>query len=107
MNGIKPTIDSLALLVTLDDPAGEAVAAQRIDEFVAFNPNIDRKIENLELLRQAMVPMAPWAEDSPQPPETSAGESKANVHPVTSRPEPRPPMCYGPLMVVRANSSIV
>jgi hypothetical protein len=65
MNGIKPTIDSLALLVTLDDPAGEAVAAQRIDEFVAFNPNIDRKIENLELLRQAIVPMALWAEDSP------------------------------------------
>jgi hypothetical protein len=32
---------------------------------VAFNPNIDRKIENLELLRQAIVPMALWAEDSP------------------------------------------
>jgi len=41
MNGIKPIIDSLALPITLDDPAGETVAAQRIDEFVEFNPNID------------------------------------------------------------------
>ncbi|MFY9955192.1 MAG: hypothetical protein WAK54_18825 [Bradyrhizobium sp.] len=49
----------------MDDPAGVAVAAQRIDEFLAFNPNIDRKIESLELLRQAIVPMALWAEDSP------------------------------------------
>jgi hypothetical protein len=38
--------------------------AQRVEEFVAFHHDIDQKIEYLELLRPAMVPLVPKAEFS-------------------------------------------
>jgi len=49
MAEFRPTIDSLKLLATMGDPVGADVILQRIEEFVAFYPYTDQKIENLEL----------------------------------------------------------
>jgi hypothetical protein len=53
MDKLRPAIVSLKLLANMKDPVGGDVIRQRIEEFVAFHPDTDQKIENPELLRHA------------------------------------------------------
>jgi hypothetical protein len=53
MDKLRPAIVSLKLLANMNDPVAGDVIHQRIEEFVAFHPDTDQKIENPELLRRA------------------------------------------------------
>jgi hypothetical protein len=52
MDKLRPAIVSLKLLANMNDPVAGDVIHQRIEEFVAFHPDTDQKIENPELLRR-------------------------------------------------------
>jgi hypothetical protein len=52
MDKLRPAIVSLKLLANMNDPVAGDVILQRIEEFVAFHPDTDQKIENPELLRR-------------------------------------------------------
>ncbi len=66
MEKLALTIEVLRRLVETEDSVATLVAERRVEEFLAREPRLDQKIENLKLLRRGFLPVFLRMEDYPK-----------------------------------------